>query len=87
MYIFIVYVLLKKDREKNYMCKKDNKHYEKAYFSIKFCLLHTDQKFGFLFFERNAEGEAPTSEFCFEIIRTQIRVNRDLNLGVVHPCP
>jgi hypothetical protein len=42
----------------------------------------TDQKFGFIFiFERNAVGEAPTAEFCFEIIRTQIRVHRDLNLG------
>jgi hypothetical protein len=39
------------------------------------------------FFLRNTVGEAPTTGFYFLIIRTQIYIREDLNLGgwVVHP--
>jgi hypothetical protein len=33
------------------------------------------------YFERNAVGETPTAILFFEIIRTQICVHGDLNLG------
>jgi hypothetical protein len=50
-------------------------------------MLHTNKKVTFgIFKKRNTVGEAPTV-FFFEIIKTQIRVHGDLNLGgwVIRP--